>query len=127
MWFTTKKALDGLVFISIAEAVIHMDTKGRDRDGIKTQGFQTFQSLRNLGLGTILRHHPGRHGFQEIDLAGLVDKASVGGAYRVSKTARAPVQSGPLPGCPAGVFSFCRQYGRGPDEQVNHQRRNNRH
>ena len=48
---------------SIAKAVIHMDTKGRYRDGIKSQGFQTFQSLGNLGIGTVLLHRPGRHGF----------------------------------------------------------------
>ena len=91
-----------------------MDTKGRYRDGIKSQGFQTFQSLGDLGIGTILRHRPGRHGFQEIDLARLVDKASVGGAYRVGKTACY---------CPVGVFSFCRQCRRGPDEKVSRQRR----
>ena len=125
MRFTAKKALAGFVPISIAKAVIHMDTKGRYRDGIKSQGFQTFQSLRNLGIGTVLRHRPGRHGFQEIDLAGLVDKASVGGAYRVGKTARAPVQSGLPLDCPAGVLSLCRQCHRGPDEKVNRQRRNN--
>ena len=102
-----------------------MDTKGRYCDGIKSQGFQTFQSLRNLGIGTVLRHRPRRHGFQEIDLACLVNKASVGGAYRVGETAQAPVRSGLLLDCPAGVFSFCRQCRRGPDEKVNRQRHNN--
>src|ERR1043166_6522678 len=38
VWFTAKKPLAGFVLISIAKAVIHMDTKGRYRDGIKSQG-----------------------------------------------------------------------------------------
>ena len=116
MWFTGKKAVAGFVPVSIAKAVLHMNAKGRYCDGIESQRLQTFQSLRDLGIGTVLRHRPGRHGFQEIDLAGLVDEASVSGAYRVGKAARARVQS-----------SVRRQCRRAPDEKVNRQRRNNRH
>src|SRR5688572_24781201 len=99
-----------------------MDTKRRYRDGVKSQRLQTFQSLCDLGIGTVLRHRPGRHGLQKMYLAGLVDKTSVGGAYRVDKTA---VQSGLLLDRPSAFLSFCRQCRRGADEKVNRQRRNN--
>src|SRR5262245_43019352 len=97
-----------------------MNTKGRYGDGVKVQGFQTFESLRDLGIGTVLRHRPGGHGFQEIDLACLVNEASVRSAYRAGKTA------GPRLDWPAGVFTFRGRGRRCPEESVNRQRRGHR-
>ncbi|HRI14763.1 MAG TPA: hypothetical protein PLX89_17340 [Verrucomicrobiota bacterium] len=89
-----------------------MNTEGRYRDRIEFQSFQTFQSLRDLGIGTVLRDRPGGHGSQEIDLAGLVDETSVVGAYRISEATRALAD-----------LSFSRQCCRAPDEKVNRKRR----
>src|SRR5271156_3718233 len=74
-----KETLPGLVLVPVAKAVVHADPERRDGHGIETEGFQTFESLGDFGIGAVLCHCPRGHGFEQIHIAFLVEEATIVG------------------------------------------------